>query len=139
MTAGVPPRRAVEFAALGGGLLAAVLGQVGGASGVIALALACAAASGLGLMLQRAGVQIIGWVLTVLAILGIVISIETTTYLPIIGFVVALVASRIIVRFARHWEDTVRQRRAAAPPDPWQAQDRGIDPTGEMPDNGDSR
>lgn len=139
MTSGVPPRRGVELAALGGGLLAAVLGQVAATPGVVALALACAAASGLGLMLQRTGIQIIGWLLTVLAILGIVVAIETATYPPIIGFAVALVASRIIVRFARHWEHTVRQRRAAAPPDPWKAQDQGVDPTREMPDADDSR
>lgn len=137
---GVPPRRSIEFVALGGALLATVLGQVAGVPSVVALGLACAAASALGLMLQR--VQIIGWLLTLLAVLGIILAIEagiTLGYFAIVGFAVVLGASRIIVRFARAWTHTVQKRQASAPPDPWKEQDKGLDPTDEMPEQGDSR
>lgn len=139
---GTPPRRAVEFAGLAGALLAAATGQAIQEPVVLALALACAAACGLGFMLHGTALRLITWAEVPLGVLGVIVAIESSqgwAYLALAGFVVVLVASRIVHRFTPVWAATVRERRKAAPLDPWKQQDMGIDATQEIPDDDDSR
>ncbi len=138
----VPARRPFELAAIAGALLAAGTAQAIDAPLVLAVALACAAAAVAGLMLHGMALKLIAWVLLLLTVLGIIGAIEHASgwkYLAIAGLASALLASRVITRFASSWDRQVTRRRDNAPPDLWKQQDAGLDGTDDVPSGEDSR
>lgn len=137
-----PARRPIELAALGGALLAAGTAQAIDAGLVLAVALACGAASAAGLMLHGTGLKLMAWVLLLLTVLGLIGAFEHPSgwkYLAMAGLAVTLIASRVITRFASSWGQQAARRRQSAPPDLWKQQDAGLDGTDDIPSADDSR
>lgn len=138
---GVPRRRVVEMLGLAGAVVAAIAGQVTGTGLIVALALAAGAAIALGLMLHGVGFRLVWWVLLLLAVVGVVVTIEVGgwAYLATAGFVAILVASRVANRFAPSWALNREHSPTAVSTSEWKQQDLGIDTTDDVPHEKDSR